>query len=470
MLPNSYDTVRPEGLPFIYCGVLSLILLPVYFVTDRIKGREKIMSGIILALMVLSFTGSTIDLFWHGMQKPNWLNYRYSFMYCFLVLVFAYEAFRFLNEKIFKTVLGCAVAIGAGTVMIQTMDIEHLDDIFCIWFTVIMLGVLTGMLWSVCKKNSKIITGVLCGVVCLELFANGIYDILMLHEDVYYSPRTTYVDFMERWRPITEEIKSYDTSLYRFEKNVHRKVNDNMTLGIKGITNSTSTLNASVITLLNKMGYASKSHWSRYAGGNPVSDSLLGIKYVMTDEKNKTSISSDYTYLLGKADVTDEDISDPNMLYAYLNEYALSILYGVDEGLLSYDISEDYSAPDVLNSIISSMLGREVEVFKPVPLENIEITTDGVRKASADGHVKYALLDGEKQGYVQFRLNRNTHQTYTFTSLQNIREKHSSRWQHTMTPKKKVPFTAQRDFTWEMKHIPSAISANTKKARRFPSA
>ena len=24
-LPSSYDTVRPEGLPFVYCGVLTLI-------------------------------------------------------------------------------------------------------------------------------------------------------------------------------------------------------------------------------------------------------------------------------------------------------------------------------------------------------------------------------------------------------------------------------------------------------------
>jgi len=42
LLPGSYDTVRPEGLPFIYCGMLSMILAPVYFMTKNIKAREKI--------------------------------------------------------------------------------------------------------------------------------------------------------------------------------------------------------------------------------------------------------------------------------------------------------------------------------------------------------------------------------------------------------------------------------------------
>ncbi len=394
MLPNSYDTVRPEGLPFIYCGVLSLILLPVYFVTGRIKGREKVMSGIILALMVFSFTASTVDLFWHGMQRPNWLNYRYSFMFCFLVLIFAYEALRFLNENSIRTVAGCAGVIGLLVIFVQTMDIEYLDDIFCIWFTVILLGVFIALIWGVCKKNYKGAAAVLCAVVCLEMFLNGIYDMFMLHDDVYYSDRPSYVTFMERWTPIVEEVQNRDQTLYRMEKTVHRKVNDNMRLQIRGITNSTSTLNASVITLLNKLGYASKSHWSRYAGGNPVSDSLLGIKYVLT---NRQTLADQYTFWFDKIDPTSDTDAK---LYAYKNEYALPIVYGVSPDILDYDITEDYSAPDVLNSVICGMLGHNTYVFRAV--SDPEVTTSGVTIGSAEGHHKYSSKDSSNPGYVQY--------------------------------------------------------------------
>lgn len=37
-----------------------------------------------------------------------------------------------------------------------------------------------------------------------------------------------------------------------------------------------------VIKLMNKLGYASTAHWTKYLGGTPVSDALLGIKYVIT--------------------------------------------------------------------------------------------------------------------------------------------------------------------------------------------
>ena len=40
-LPGTYDTVRPEGLPYVYAGVLMLMLIPVYFVTQKISTREK---------------------------------------------------------------------------------------------------------------------------------------------------------------------------------------------------------------------------------------------------------------------------------------------------------------------------------------------------------------------------------------------------------------------------------------------
>ena len=165
------------------------------------------------------------------------------------------------------------------------------------------------------------------GVVCFELMVNGIYDVFRLHEDVYYSTRESYVSFMDRWSGITRSVQESDNTLYRMEKIKHRKVNDNMTLRIRGITNSTSTLNASVIRLLFKMGYASKSHWSRYVGGNVVNDSLLGIKYVLHEKKN--DLPPEYTEYLSEMDPTKlgEDVTaedyDPekNMLYAFKNDH-----------------------------------------------------------------------------------------------------------------------------------------------------
>ena len=34
-LPGSYDTVEPSGLPFVYCGILTIILIPIYFLSKK---------------------------------------------------------------------------------------------------------------------------------------------------------------------------------------------------------------------------------------------------------------------------------------------------------------------------------------------------------------------------------------------------------------------------------------------------
>lgn len=422
MLPNSYDTVRPIGLPFIYSGLICLVLLPVFFVTGKIKAREKIAGGIILACMVLSFTASTIDIFWHGMQKPNWLNYRYSYMFCFLVIVFAYQAFRHLKADGYRKVLGSCAAIGVLLVIIQAMDdsyftierktgsdFTYINNIYTIWFSIIIVGILAALLWAVAKNRFKGATAILLTVVCCELFVNAIYDVQALNKDVLYSSRSGYVSFMDRWSGITRSVQEQDDSLFRMEKTVHRKVNDNMALRIKGITHSTSTLNASAITLLNKLGYASKSHWSRYVGGNIVNDALIGIKYVLTDDPEE--IPPDYELLLKEIDPTtlDEvDEEDREWLYAYVNEYALPIMYGVDTGLLDYDINSDYSAPDVLDSVVSAMLGREVDMFEPLVTGDSTFDYVDVEKGSSGQHRKWSNVSG-KTGtvYVDFPIEKD---------------------------------------------------------------
>ena len=421
MLPNSYDTVRPAGLPFIYCGLICLILLPVFFVTGKIKAREKISAGLILACMVLSFTGSTIDLFWHGMQKPNWLNYRYSFMFCFLVIIFAYEAFRHLTADSYRKVLGSATAVGVLLVIVQALndgrftidrsdeEFTYVNNFFTIWFSIIMVGILAALIWAVAKNRFKGATAILLTVVCCELFVNAIYDVYALHDDVLYSSRSGYVTFIDRWSGISRTVMEQDSGLYRMEKTYHRKVNDNMALRIRGITHSTSTLNKPVINLLNKLGYASKSHWSRYVGGNIVNDSLIGIKYVLADDED--DVTPDYDLLLKEIDPTTLDEmneEDREWLYAYVNQYALPIMYGVSPELKNYDINTDYSAPDVLDSIVSAMLDREVEMFEAVVTGDSEFDYTDCEKSSSGQHRKWSSVSGETGTvYVEFPIEQS---------------------------------------------------------------
>ena len=131
--------------------------------------------------------------------------------------------------------------------------------------------------------------------VCIEAFGSGIINCVEFGNDVIYSSYSSYNDFVGALRPLTDDIIEYDGSFYRFEKNVHRKYCDNMALSIRGLTNSTSTLNKETIKFLANLGYASKSHWSKYLGGNIITDSLVGIKYIIDVENSDISKYYDLT-------------------------------------------------------------------------------------------------------------------------------------------------------------------------------
>ena len=62
-LPGSYDTVRRLGLPFVFCGTLTLLMLPVYFISKKISAREKAISGIFIAIFMVSKKKESMKLY-----------------------------------------------------------------------------------------------------------------------------------------------------------------------------------------------------------------------------------------------------------------------------------------------------------------------------------------------------------------------------------------------------------------------
>ena len=424
LLPASYDTVRPEGLPFVYCGVLTILLIPAYFASKKYTVREKIFSGLFLLILFLSFSVNVIDLVWHGFQKPNWLNYRYSFMFSFYLCVLACRTMTDLDRTSIRFArvfdISAIILILSYGIKERYGETKTYSNTF-LYISLAAVVIYLFMLVVIRKsKQKQFASFALACIVIVELFVNGLLGINGLFGDVGFSPYSRYNNFLKEVRPIVETVQEKDDSFYRMEKTFYRSNNDNMALNIRGLSGSTSTLNEETIRFLNAMGYASKAHWTKYLGNTPVADSLLGIKYLITDQ----SIYDTYY---------DVFATDENGKYtAYINPYALSLAYGVSDDLLELELSyvkeakkttgtdekeegkllkdtlsslkglvnkwlsieendknitrvDNYTNPfDRLNAIIGAMLGEEepVSVFVPVATvvdktENINTKTEG---------------------------------------------------------------------------------------------
>ncbi len=445
MLPASYDTVRIDGLPFIYCGLLTAILAPLFFCCKRFSTREKVVCGIFLAVFVLSFLVNVIDLVWHGFQKPQWLNNRYSFMFCFMLITLAFKAFEHIDE-IPKQSIACVTAfIVLFVAVLQSFASAYKDKLIeltygpneedfmvhkyaTIVLTLVCLAIyITIIAFLKRPVNRDLISVILLAVICVEVFISGLVNVNDFDSDVGFTKYNKYNEFQTLYRPVTDTLHDYDTSFYRAEKTYHRKLNDNFALSLNGLSNSTSTLNKDTILFLHSLGYYSVSHKSQYQGGNVVSDSLLGLKYIIS-ERDLSHIygepvlsAEDYAAHEGmtveelmEATFSDE-YKDMNAadINVYLNKYALSLAFAADPDALSINLKDfntwvketeekynpdGYTSPFTrINALITAILGEDeiVEVFKPATQNGDPKVSDGVTATQSSNHYKFEGSKGE---------------------------------------------------------------------------
>ena len=167
-------TIRSGNLPNIYCGLLSVILLPIFATMKSIRLRRRIAYLGLLGTIAISFVINQFDLVWHGLHAPNDLPYRFSFLYCFVLVLIAYETLVHIRKINLKQICGSLAGI-IGLIMLQ----EHFggDDYDFVTIYVSLLLVFVYMLIIGLASRRKI--GVrpayilLLLVVTIEMVFNG---------------------------------------------------------------------------------------------------------------------------------------------------------------------------------------------------------------------------------------------------------------------------------------------------------
>ncbi len=403
LLPGSYDTVMHEGLPLLYCGILMLFMLPIYIMAKRVKSREKVFYCGFVLLYVLIMVLNPTDLVMHGFQMPNCLNYRYSFIVIFLLLIMAYKGFCEIQEHSPKKILATGGVILALLLVAQKMSFPNFilsDDenhkygfvfnelpfLWVVVFSIIAIfAVGVALCYLIKTKNKEKVSKILLVIVCLELFANGIVTFASMSYDIGWGSYSSYADYFEQLSPIVNSVQEQDKTFYRSEKTTHRCTNDNMALNIKGLSNSTSTLNQTTIDLIDYLGFYADAHWTQYYGSTAFTDSLFGVKYIysnVSNDYNKESLAQNEFM-----DIFYEKVAEDEYYYAYKNPYALGLAFGVDNSILNletdlqyeYETNEGLKNPfEAQNILFNTLLGNDeenyVEFFTAIPLrKNQEI-------------------------------------------------------------------------------------------------
>ncbi len=417
LLPNVYDTCRPEGSPVIYCGVLTVILLPLFFLNSKVRFRQKMGLGAVLLTLAGSMYLSTVDLAWHGFQVPNWLPYRYSFMFSFILLIMAALTFERLEGISVKELMGSVFALAVYALYISKQDFDGvsiwLSSWYCVGFSLVY-GVALRFIKLSGRAARRTLTLVIGIFIAGELFSGSLATMYAIHKDVTYSKYSSYNRYITLGRDTVSKIYEADpfdeSGFYRIEKNHHRTVNDAMAFGSFGISHSSSTLNAAPIQFLRKLGFSYGGHYIKYRGSTYVTDSLLGIKYVMEKEEKKQTDedeeitgeevlpvipeSKSYDKLL----LTNEDEKD--IFAVYENPYAMPLGFMSDEAILDITLGLDDPFANQ-NRILSAMISDEyVEYFKEIPVKRV--VPENAVKTSYGVHTKYVPEVQGRNSHIEF--------------------------------------------------------------------
>ncbi len=407
LFPMSYDTVRPEGLPMVYCGTIAVVLLPLFFLNSKISMKEKVSKGLLLLATVICMYIAPVDIALHGFQVPNWLPYRYSFVFSFFMLVIAYRAYENLDGITTKELGSVFFGLCALLIYLDTLGYDHFGKISyevleenkkdytigAVWFSLIAVGAMYLMLYLVKKYNTKLVCWMLAGVVGVEMLAVAHDTVIKIDEDVAYSTYESYAPYMQDVRDTVEAVNKFDGGeFFRMESTYHRTVCDPIGTGYYGISHSSSTMNAPALMALKYMGYAYGGNYTKYQGTTPITDSIFAIKYLMNWETQyaaHTKIPAYYNQVLTTKD-TGTNIS------VYENPYALSVGFAADKMMQSFMFDERNPFWNQ-NMIVNYALGDKgdrpfteyMERVYPEIIDTVNLSTVPV----SENHTKYYFTD-----------------------------------------------------------------------------
>lgn len=414
LLPNQYYSVNVDegtlyyGRPEIYCGVLTFVLMPLYFMNKKIKSNKKIGNGIFLIIMFMCMYIKPLNMMWHGGQDPNWLPYRYSFLVSFLLVAMAAEVFANLDGYQLSmaetggtfgiiTVLVLLFEAIRGSIKYAEKYTGEIDpttgkeilnpnyrgydyaqempgkytmkhDPHGTWDELFLGTIVFGLILVVIyvafvhyysraksRRSKNLLTIAVAAVILFETGYNCYDSFRKIFLEVGNSDKSTYTEIIEAPK-LVDQLEEYDGSFYRAEKTYDRMVNDNLAYGLNGITHSSSVMNTRAIKLLEAMGYVTQSFESKYEGNSTLADSLLGIKYVLDNPHDTNSVNAEYIKRYSTTSTKNDN--EEYTVDVYENPYALSIGYMADDDILKLGHLGNDNTFNSLNNFFSALLGK----------------------------------------------------------------------------------------------------------------
>ena len=377
------STVLKSGItcaPNISCGVISIALLFVFWISPNINFKTKVIYSLLLLFLFSSFIIAPLDFIWHAFHVPNDLPYRYSFIYTFIFTIIS--AYGIKNIKDIKPIwIGIIYIIVLGFItLMKVYNFENINtDMLILNYAVITIFYLCYIIYTYFNKFFK-------AAILIAIITATLECIIVVNNNWYIDQNIDgfYSDYKEIANAL-DFVKNNDSGMYRIERLNLLTFNDPSWYGYYGQTAFSSMEYENMATMQYHLGMPGNEINSFYYKKNtPVYDLMFNIKYLIGDA------SEDYYSLFYSTD----------QINVYKSNYNLGLMFPVNQEV-EYFLNYSDSPIENQNDFMINATG--ISVFDRI----------------TDYEVKTVYYNNDKT-IVRYRLNNNFEDYYIYTNNYDV--------------------------------------------------
>lgn len=372
--------------PFVYSGLLSVILLPFFMANKHIPKKKRIYAALCFLLLICLFLIEPLNKMMHAFDNPGFYGQRFGYVFSFLMVTVCCEQMLYIRQIKRKWIYaGMAVCLGIyaasyGMYVKGGMEEYSANTWFALGVNIVFFGLLILVIKQMQDRKWNMVTGrvVLTFLIMLELGCNAALCISRME----HKPMKQ--DDYETWR-IWEEntydkIKAEDdTGFYRILSLNKRGQNQAFLYDYHAVENFNSAEHAGVMNALEKLGFYRGVHCLRGMGSTPVTRSLFNIKYEVCGY-----------VIMGEGETDDLYLGYDK------NEQALALGYMVNDKIKDYTFEESPFANQ--DNLLSSMTGTDISCYERT---GMELTVNSGRYVKTEDRT-YLLHEEEEEGVSKF--------------------------------------------------------------------
>ena len=382
-----HEPTAKEGLPNFYCGMFAIILFGVFLVNRKIKIREKIITLVYLAFIVVSCNMNLLNFMWHGFHFTNMLPYRFSFLFSFLLAAAAYRAFTVMTEDIKLFDILSMAAMTCIVYLISYRDQSQKAVLLSIGTCAVYIAVM--FVYERKLINKKIMQIAIAVVCTAEMGWNAYIGVTTVTTTKYSIYPSDYEEVSKLLGMRDDTQKDF----FRTEFSKTYTINDPALYGVKGVSQFSSTANVNVTRFLDKLGLDASPGSNRYcyADNTPIINSLLNIRYIITRDGN----IGNETYL--------DEVYGFSLRKLYENNALLPLAFTADSGVMDYT-GENEDPIQNQNELLKRICGTDEDFFFELPVKDVGHKGLNVIKTS-ENHYNYQYdkpSDGSDECYVKY--------------------------------------------------------------------